>query len=120
MTPAVPRRRTIGVLTFLVVGYVAFLPYLFEISEKLNFAPSDLFLLGVLLLTAGHLRYRKPAWTIWHFALVALFAFGTMVAALRFGGLELYELLNKDAGLLLPFLSYMAVTSVVREWKDVR
>jgi O-antigen ligase len=42
------------------------------------------------------------------------------VAALRFGVLDRYEFLNKDAGLLLPFLSYIAITSAIAEWKDVR
>ena len=37
-----------------------------------------------------------------------------------FGELDRYELLNKDAGLLLPFLSYAAITSVVTNWDDLR
>jgi putative inorganic carbon (HCO3(-)) transporter len=119
MTQAAPH-RPMGMLTFFVAGYVALLPYLFQIERKLNFAPSDLFLFLALLLVAGRLKYCKPAWTGWHFAIPVLFAFGSMVAAVRFGGLDRYELLNKDFGLLLPFLSYIAITSVVREWKDVR
>jgi O-antigen ligase len=42
------------------------------------------------------------------------------VAALRFGVLNRYELLNKDAGLLLPFLSYAAITSSITDWDDLR
>jgi O-antigen ligase len=34
--------------------------------------------------------------------------------------LDRYELFNKDAGLLLPFLSYVAITSSITEWDDLR
>jgi O-antigen ligase len=34
--------------------------------------------------------------------------------------LDQYELLNKDAGLFLPVLSYVAITSAIVEWSDVR
>jgi hypothetical protein len=43
-----------------------------------------------------------------------------MVTALRFGTIQRYELLNKGAGLLLPFLSYAAITSAIGDWDDVR
>jgi O-antigen ligase len=39
---------------------------------------------------------------------------------MRFGGIAQYELLNKDLGLLVPFLSYVAITSIVTDWEDVR
>jgi hypothetical protein len=90
------------------------------LGNGINFAPADCLLLLVLVLAAGQLRYRKPAWTVWHFGIAVTFTLGSLVAALRFGGLDRYELLNKDAGLLLPFLSYAAVTSLVVEWEDVR
>jgi O-antigen ligase/polysaccharide polymerase Wzy-like membrane protein len=109
-----------GVLGILVSGYVALLPYLFEVGKRMNLAPADCFLLLVLLLALGQLKYRKSAWTIWHFAMVLVFALGSFVAAVSFGELDRYELLNKDAGLLLPFLSYAAITSAVTEWEDLR
>ena len=109
-----------GVLVLLVVGYVALLPYLFEAGDRLNFAPSDCFLLLVPLLAAAQLKYRESAWSIWHIGILLIFALGSFVAVLRFGELDRYELLNKDAGLLLPFLSYAAITSLVNEWDDMR
>ena len=109
-----------GLLTLLVAGYVALLPYLFQVGDRLNFAPSDCFLLLVLILAAAQLKYRRSAWTIWHLGILLTFALGSFVAALRFGELDRYELLNKDAGLLLPFLSYAAITSTVTEWEDLR
>lgn len=112
--------RKSGVLSGLVAGYVALLPFQFDLGNGINFAPSDCLMLLVLVLAAGQLRYRKPAWTLWHFGIAATFAIGSLVAAVRFGTLDRYELLNKDAGLLLPFLSYAAITSAVTEWDDLR
>jgi putative inorganic carbon (hco3(-)) transporter len=112
--------RTPGILNALLVGYVALLPYQFEVGNGMNFAPADCLMLLVLVLAAGQLKYRRPAWTIWHFGIAAVFASGSLVAALRFGTLDRYELLNKDAGLLLPFLSYLAITSSISEWDDLR
>jgi len=108
------------ILSALVTGYVALLPYQFEVGNGVNFAPADCLMLLVLLLAAGQLKYVKAAWSIWHFGIAMTFAVGSLVAALRFGALDRYELLNKDAGLLLPFVSYVAITSSVREWDDLR
>jgi O-antigen ligase len=74
----------------------------------------------LLVLAAGQLKYRKPAWTAWHFGIALLFVAGSLVAALRFGTISRYELINKDAGLFLPFLSYVAVTSWIVDWNDLR
>ena len=112
--------RTSGILGTLVGAYVALLPYQFEFAKKLNFAPADLCLLLAPVLAAAQFKYRKPAWTIWHLGIVLTFAAGSLVTALRFGRLDRYELLNKDAGLLLPFVSYAAITSTVTEWDDLR
>ena len=112
--------RSSRILSVLLVGYVALLPYQFEIGNGMNFAPADCLMLLVLLLAAGQLKYRKPAWSVWHFGIAAVFAVGSLVAALRFGVLDRYELFNKDAGLLLPFLSYAAITSAITEWDDLR
>jgi putative inorganic carbon (HCO3(-)) transporter len=118
--PAMRSAPAVSILRILVVGYVALLPYLFEIGPRLNFAPADCFLILVLVLAAAHLRFRRSAWTIWHVGMLFTFAFGSLVAAVSFGELDRYELLNKDAGLLLPFLSYAAITSVVTNWEDLR
>jgi hypothetical protein len=107
-------------LSGLLVGYVVLLPYQFEVGNEVNFAPADVLMLLVLLLAAGQLKYRKPAWTIWHFAIATVFAAGSLVAALRFGVLDRYEFVNKDAGLLLPFLSYVAITTCITNWDDLR
>jgi putative inorganic carbon (hco3(-)) transporter len=113
-------RQPPRILGALVTGYVALLPYQFQVASGVNFAPADCFMLLVLLLAPGQLKYSKPAWSFWHFALAVTFTTGSLVAAVRFGVLDRYELLNKDIGLLLPFLSYVAVTSLVSGWEDVR
>jgi putative inorganic carbon (HCO3(-)) transporter len=113
--------RPASILALLVAGYVMLLPFQFEMgSEKMNFAPADCSLALVLVLAAGQLRYRSEVWTGWHFGIVLLFAAGSFVASMRLGTLNRYELVNKDAGLLLPFLSYAAFTSLITEWQDVR
>jgi putative inorganic carbon (hco3(-)) transporter len=118
--PEAVQHRWLGTLGFLVAGYVALLPYLFEAGDRINFAPADCFLVLVLLLAAGQLKYRKQDWTVWHFGIVLTFAAGSFVAASHFGALHRYELVNKDMGLLLPFLSYVAVTSSITRWEDLR
>jgi putative inorganic carbon (hco3(-)) transporter len=108
------------ILSVLVTGYVALLPFQFAVGNGVNFAPADCLMLLVLLLAAGQLKYHKAAWSLWHFGIPVVFAVGSLVAAVRFGALDRYELLNKDAGLLLPFLSYAAITSSVTNWEDLR
>jgi O-antigen ligase len=103
-----------------MLAYVALLPYQFEVSKDMNFAPADCILLLVVLLAAGQLKYSEPAWTIWHWGIIFTFIAGSLAAAWRFGVLDRYELVNKDAGLLLPFLSYAAITSTVTGWDSLR
>jgi O-antigen ligase len=112
------RRRS--VLWYLAAGYVWLLPYQFKMDRAFNFAPSDIFMLLVLLLAAGQLKYREEAWSIWHFAIPLVFVVGSLVAAMRFGTLARYEFLNKDAGLLIPFLTYATIVSAIASWDDLR
>jgi O-antigen ligase len=104
----------------LLCGYAVLLPYQFQTGDGINFAPADCFLLLLLVLGAGQLKYRKSAWSVWHFGIALMFIAGSLVAALRFGTISRYELINKDIGLFLPFLSYVAVTSWIVEWEDLR
>ena len=112
--------RPSSLLSALVAGYVALLPYQFQVKNEVNFAPADCLMVLVLLLAPGLLRYRRFTWSPWHIGIAVTFAAGSLVAALRFGTLDRYELLNKDIGLLIPFVSYAAITSSVNGWDDVR
>jgi len=114
--PAVGR----SVLALLVSGYIVLLPYQFKIGSSVNFAPSDCFLILALLFGAGQLKYCTPAWSPFHLGVALVFVLGALICALRYGHVAPYELLNKGAGLLLLVLSYLACTSVVSEWEDVR
>jgi len=107
-------------ISYLVLGYVALLPYQLQIGDHLNFAVADCFLLGVLLLAPAGIQYRKATWNVWHLAVVLTLLYGAMIAVLRSGTIERYEIFNKCAGLLLPLLSYAAITSAVRDWHDMR
>jgi O-antigen ligase len=111
-------QRTI--LATLLAGYVALLPYQFDVGSGVNFAPSDCLMALVLVLAAGQLRFQKAVWSFWHFCIPLTFLAGSFTSSLHSGGIDKYELLNKDVGLLLPLLSYTAVTSVVKEWDDLR
>ena len=109
-----------GVLSALTLGYVALLPYQFEVAYRINFSPADVLLLLAFLLAVGRLKYCQPAWSVWHFAIAMTFVMGSLVAAMRVGTVDAFELLHKDAGLLLPVLSYMVFTSCIGGWDDLR
>src|SRR2546422_337197 len=91
--------RRQGILGFLVTAYLALLPIQFPINEDINFALADICLVFILLLAPGKLKYRQPAWAIWHFALMFVFVMSTFVVALNDGRLDRYVWLNKDMGL---------------------
>lgn len=112
--------RRQGTLWYLTAGYVALLPYQFRVERSFNFAPADIFMLLVVLLAAGQLKYRREQWSFWHFAIPMVLAVGSLVASLRFGNLARYEFLNKDAGLVLPLLSYTAAASASTDWLTLR
>jgi hypothetical protein len=112
--------RPPAILGALILAYVVLLPYQFQINRGLNFAPSDLLLLLILVLAADQLRYRKAVWTGWHFGIALVFCLGGFVTAVRFGHIDHYEIFNKGFGLMLPFLSYFAITSSIFDWDDLR
>src|SRR5260370_7338869 len=90
--------RASGILTVLVTGYVVLLPFQFEAGNGMNFAPADCLMLLLLLLAAGQLKYRKPAWTIWHFGIPAFFAVGPLVAASRSVCMDRTDTLSNNPG----------------------
>ena len=118
--PAGLYSRGTSVLHLLVAGYAVLIPYLFTVGPQLNFAPADCCLVLIVLLALGQLKFAKSAWTKWHVALLLTFAVGSFISVWRTGSLSRYELVNKDAGLLLLFLGYAAITSTVMDWEELR
>jgi O-antigen ligase len=124
MTPAIAAGRicrpAITLLSAMVLAYVVLLPYQWKVGDRINFAPADCLVLLALVLAPDKLRYRRLAWGPWHLAIALTICIGALAAAERFGAIERFELLNKCVGLALPFLSYMAITSSIACWDDVR
>lgn len=119
-SPVAATERWPNVLGFLVAAYAALLPYQVSVARDMNFAPADCCLVLILLLAPGQLKYRSLAWGIWHIGLILVFAAGTLISALNTGAISRYVLLNKDAGLILLFVGYAAITSTVSDWDDLR
>jgi O-antigen ligase/polysaccharide polymerase Wzy-like membrane protein len=109
-----------NILATLVGAYIVLLPYQFQIGKTMNVAPSDFLLLLAVIFGVGQLKWITMAWTYWHLAIVLVFASASLVCALNFGVLASYELINKDVGLLVPFISYFTITSVATDWDWLR
>ena len=56
-------RKSVGILGYLIVGYVFFLPVQFNSNIGFRIAPSDVFLLAFVLLSLPQLRVIPRAWT---------------------------------------------------------
>src|SRR5689334_4299881 len=97
-SPAIPygvaRRGTASRSTglmYLVLAYVALMQVQITFDSSATgyrIAPADLCLLLSLVFVPGALKYRKPAWSIWHAALLLVFAMGTLVQAFNEGFLN--------------------------------
>ena len=77
-------------------------------------------LLLTVIFGVGQIKWITTAWTHWHLGIVLIFALGSLVCAMNFGVLASYEFVNKDLGLMLAFVSYLAITSVVADWDGLR
>ena len=109
-----------GVLRWLLVTYVVLLPVQIDTPFNIRFAPSDLCLVVALCLGLRVWRVRWPAWNGWHVALLGLFALSVLTGFLATGSVSQYVLLNKTAGIVLLFGSYLALTSLADSWGDWR
>jgi len=118
--PYLLRTRHGNLLALLVSGYIILLPYQFQIGKTTNIAPSDCLLLLAVIFGLGQLKWTNTMWSPWHFGIVLVFVFGSLVCALNYGLLASYEFVNKDAGLLVPFVSYFAITSITTDWTRLR
>lgn len=109
-----------NMLAVLIAAYAALLPYQIQITPEIRFAPADVALLLGVAFFPAQLRYRPPAWSVWHVALPILFAMNLLITAFDTGDLGQYAFLNKFVGLLLLCLTYLAITSAVTDWRALR
>jgi putative inorganic carbon (hco3(-)) transporter len=110
----------LDVISYLTLAYVALLPFQIEAMPMLRIAPSDLFLVLAALFAPLCFRLRPRAWSWWHALLLLVFAMASMIRGVEAGELNSYALINKDAGLLVLFLSYAAITGEARSWPRMR
>ncbi len=99
-------------------AYVFFLPIQFQ-TRLMNLAPSDLFLVLGLVLGIGRLRLVTNAWSILHPSLILIFVMSAAIAVSRDGKMISFVAI-KLFGLGTLFAAYLALTSVVEQWEDIR
>lgn len=107
----------------LMVLYILLLPVQVRAAvPALRLAPSDLLLVAGLLVWVFRRRPPLPrdAISVWHVALLAVFAMGTLVTLLHTGGIPRYVLLNKDAGLVILMSAYVWLAAHLDGWGRVR
>lgn len=111
-----------GVTGLLLAVYLLLLPVQIKIVTGFRFAPSDLFLAAALVVytAAGRLEVRRGTISVWHLLLVVVFLASILVSAVRELDVTRYVLLNKGVGLLVLACLYLFVTSVVRDWSQLR
>jgi hypothetical protein len=84
-----------------------------------NLAPSDLFLVLGLVLGMGRLRLVTNAWSILHPSLFLIFVMRGAVAVSSEGTATSFVRI-KLVGLGALFAAYVALTSAVHQWEDIR
>ena len=109
-----------GLLGWLLAAAIALLPVQLETAVDLRFAPSDLFLLLTAALGVGVWRGVRPAWSVWHGALLGLFFVWILVKCLTVGSVSQFDLVNKLGGLVLLFSFYVCLTTLADGWNDLR
>lgn len=117
-TAAAPR----GFVFLLLAAYLILLPVQLRAGGTLRVAPADAFMGAalILLIATGSLQFRKGAFSAWHLLLVAMFALGITVTAVRELGASRYVLLNKGVGIVVLAAGYTVFTTVVTSWTRVR
>src|SRR5439155_18142986 len=82
--------KRVNVLTLLVSAYVVLLPFQIPINNNINAAPADAFLLLILVLAPGLLKYRMPSSACKKKELLMPFSVSTIVIALYVWALSNY------------------------------
>lgn len=108
------------VLGSLMAAYVALLPFQYPIVTEVRVAPADLFIFLAIFAAPTRIKFQRDAWSVWHVALLVIFAIGTFVTALNEGSLNRYVVLNKDIGVVFLLIGYTVLTSTMSAWSTLR
>ncbi len=106
-----------------LAGYIIMLPIQFKMGSLGRYAPSDTFLLLILLgsaLGVMRLRIKPNTWSLWHLGLIAAFLIATLTGLVRTGRVTQYAVLNKDIGLLVLFAAYAVMINAAYSWERIR
>lgn len=117
---ALQSRARLTMLDYLVIAYVIFLPMQFQTPLGPRFAPSDLFLLLYLLCGMFRFPLIRSTWSVWHWALMLVYAIGNLVSLFENGRLSQYVVVEKDFGLVMLFLGYTMIVSYATDWARFR
>ncbi len=109
-----------SLLDWLLYGYIISLPIQIGTSSGIRLAPSDVFLLSILIIGLGKLKLRRKIVSGWHYSLLILFMVGSAIALFRNGELSSYALLQKDIGLFTLMLTYIVFTTAVDHWEKLK
>lgn len=87
-----------------------------DAGRPINIAPSDLVLAAALVLALPAIRFRRGAWSFWHFAFPGILVLNLAL----FGVFSRYSIFNKALGILVLLGAYALLTSVGRSLSDVK
>jgi O-antigen ligase len=120
--PSVARTHRIALA--LLAAYIFLAPFQFTLylsaDDFFRVGPSDLALFALVVLCAQQIRVVRPAWTIWHTALLFLLPVSAMVVSLMVAPVALAVLVAKVFGMGILSILYLAITSFVTTWEQTR
>lgn len=103
----------------LLAGYICLLPVQFKSAWGINIAPSDGFMMILLLLNLSKIKIVPKSWSIWHLLIIFLFGLGTAISVARLGILTRYVLWQKNIGLLVLYMGYLQITAFFSKPEDI-
>jgi O-antigen ligase len=109
---------------FLLVLLILLLPVQFLTGTDIRFAPSDVVLVLLVGISALWMSTKRDDWTVWHFALLAVFSASLLDSAFRYGSVTKWAVLNKYLGFLALLLLYLLIVQYARSldaiWRVAR
>lgn len=93
---------------------ILLLPVQFSVGLDIRIAPSDFVLVLLVLFGGVHIITSRADWSVWHLLLLATFSAALLHAAIRYGQVSRWALINKYVGLLLLLILYLVVVQYAR------